>query len=187
MKQIDIGKLSENEKKETVKEAKILEVLSHPNIVKFIEVFKTKNGKVAGAILMTTPTESTSNIGHQTSFTHHVSDKHVEYAKKNKGEYEIDPPKEQEKSRGKEYVTPQPIAFNLRPGAAKKSAFAHGGSVGEFDHETMALPEQNYRAQEHNAHRHHEEDGAHQHKHSRLQSNQVVDRAMNLVSNLPRR
>jgi hypothetical protein len=149
--------------------------------------FKTKNGKVAGAILMTTPTESTSNIGHQTSFTHHVSDKHVEYAKKNKGEYEIDPPKEQEKSRGKEYVTPQPIAFNLRPGAAKKSAFAHGGSVGEFDHETMALPEQNYRAQAHNAHRHHEEDGAHQHKHSRLQSNQVVDRAMNLVSNLPRR
>jgi NIMA (never in mitosis gene a)-related kinase 1/4/5 len=46
MKQIDIGKLSESEKKETVKEAKILEVLSHPNIVKFIEVFKTKNGKL---------------------------------------------------------------------------------------------------------------------------------------------
>ena len=46
MKQIDIGKLSENEKKETVKEAKILEVLSHPNIVKFIEVYKTKNGKL---------------------------------------------------------------------------------------------------------------------------------------------
>jgi NIMA (never in mitosis gene a)-related kinase len=46
MKQIDIGKLSENEKKETVKEAKILEVLSHPTIVKFIEVYKTKNGKL---------------------------------------------------------------------------------------------------------------------------------------------
>lgn len=46
MKQIDIGKLSESEKKETVKEAKILEVLSHPNIVKFIEVYKTKNGKL---------------------------------------------------------------------------------------------------------------------------------------------
>ena len=46
MKQIDIGKMSDSEKKETVKEAKILEVLSHPNIVKFIEVFKTKNGKL---------------------------------------------------------------------------------------------------------------------------------------------
>jgi NIMA (never in mitosis gene a)-related kinase len=46
MKQIDIGKMSESEKKETVKEAKILEVLSHPNVVKFIEVFKTKNGKL---------------------------------------------------------------------------------------------------------------------------------------------
>jgi NIMA (never in mitosis gene a)-related kinase len=46
MKQIDISKMSENERKETVKEAKILEVLSHPNIVKFIEVFKTKNGKL---------------------------------------------------------------------------------------------------------------------------------------------
>jgi NIMA (never in mitosis gene a)-related kinase len=38
--------MSESEKKETVKEAKILEVFSHPNIVKFIEVFKTKNGKL---------------------------------------------------------------------------------------------------------------------------------------------
>ena len=46
MKQIDISKMSDTEKKETVKEAKILEVLSHPNIVKFIEVFKTKNGKL---------------------------------------------------------------------------------------------------------------------------------------------
>ena len=36
--------MSDNERRETVKEAKILEVLSHPNIVKFIEVFKTKNG-----------------------------------------------------------------------------------------------------------------------------------------------
>ena len=46
MKQIDISKMSDTEKKDTVKEAKILEVLSHPNIVKFIEVFKTKNGKL---------------------------------------------------------------------------------------------------------------------------------------------
>ena len=46
MKQIDISKMGETERKETVKEAKILEVLSHPNIVKFIEVFKTKSGKL---------------------------------------------------------------------------------------------------------------------------------------------
>lgn len=38
--------MTDTEKKDTVKEAKILEVLSHPNIVKFIEVFKTKNGKL---------------------------------------------------------------------------------------------------------------------------------------------
>ena len=46
MKQIDINKMSEQEKRETVQEAKILEALSHPNIVKFIEVFKTKKGKL---------------------------------------------------------------------------------------------------------------------------------------------
>jgi NIMA (never in mitosis gene a)-related kinase len=46
MKTIDITKMSEQEKKETVQEAKILEALSHPNIVKFIEVFKTKKGKL---------------------------------------------------------------------------------------------------------------------------------------------
>lgn len=46
MKQIDINKMSESEKKETVQEAKILEALSHPNIVKFIEVYKTKKGKL---------------------------------------------------------------------------------------------------------------------------------------------
>ena len=38
--------MSESERKETVQEAKILEALSHPNIVKFIEVFKTKKGKL---------------------------------------------------------------------------------------------------------------------------------------------
>lgn len=46
MKTIDITKMSEQEKKETVQESKILEALSHPNIVKFIEVFKTKKGKL---------------------------------------------------------------------------------------------------------------------------------------------
>ena len=46
MKTIDIGRLSESEKRETLQEAKIIESLSHSNIVKFIEVFKTKRGKL---------------------------------------------------------------------------------------------------------------------------------------------
>ena len=36
--------MSEKEKTETLKEAQILEVLSHPNIVRFREVYKTKKG-----------------------------------------------------------------------------------------------------------------------------------------------
>ena len=111
--------------------------------------FKTKNGKVAGAILMTTPTTSTSNVGHQTSFTHHVGEPHIAHALKNNGEYQIDPPREQAASAGKEYSPPQPINFVKR--------LATGGSVGnnneEFD-EHMAFPEQSFAAQHRLAHRH---------------------------------
>ena len=46
MKMIDIGRMSEREKKETVQEARLLEAFNHPNIVTFIEVFKTKKGKL---------------------------------------------------------------------------------------------------------------------------------------------
>ena len=46
MKQIDIGKMSDKEKREVVQESKLLEALRHPNIVKFIEVYKTKKGKL---------------------------------------------------------------------------------------------------------------------------------------------
>ena len=46
IKQIDIQQMSEEERKETLREAKILEVLSHPNIVRFREVYKTKKGKL---------------------------------------------------------------------------------------------------------------------------------------------
>ena len=46
MKVIDIGRMPESEKKETLQEAKILEALSHPNVVTFIEVYKTKKGKL---------------------------------------------------------------------------------------------------------------------------------------------
>ena len=38
--------LNLEEKKETLKEAKILEYLHHPNIVRFREVYKTKRGKL---------------------------------------------------------------------------------------------------------------------------------------------
>lgn len=110
--------------------------------------FKTKNGKNAGAILMTTPTESTSNIGHDTSFTHHVSDKHVEHALKNNGEYEIDKPEDQLKAKGKEYVEPRPITIRR----------AEGGSINVSDErgddDFHAFPERNAHAQRHMTMRH---------------------------------
>jgi len=105
--------------------------------------YKTKNGKEAGHILMTTPTESTSNIGHETSFTHNVNQKHIEHAMKNNGEYEIDKPEDQIKAAGKEYRAPQSIKF-----------YAEGGSVdgrhAGFSHDDFhAFPEQNVVAQRH--------------------------------------
>lgn len=105
--------------------------------------FKTKNGKEAGHILMTTPTESTSGIGHQTSFTHHVNDNHIKHALANQGEYEIDRPEDQIKAKGKEYVAPQAIKFH-----------AEGGSIGGrhpgLGHDSFhAFPEQNHAAQRH--------------------------------------
>lgn len=38
--------MPEEEKKETIKEARILEALRHPNIVRFREVYKTKKGRL---------------------------------------------------------------------------------------------------------------------------------------------
>jgi len=38
--------MSDEEKRETFKEAKILEVLNHPNIIRFKEVYKTKMGQL---------------------------------------------------------------------------------------------------------------------------------------------
>ncbi len=46
IKKIDIAKMSEDEKRETFREAKILEVLNHPNIIRFKEVYKTKRGQL---------------------------------------------------------------------------------------------------------------------------------------------
>jgi hypothetical protein len=117
--------------------------------------FMTKNGKVAGAILMTTPTESTSTLGHQTSFTHHVNPTHIDYAKRNKGEYEIDSPMQQIFAQGREYVAPQPIKF-LKKG---KKTFAMGGHVVNDgadelnDDNCLAFPERNFATQHHLAKR----------------------------------
>jgi len=113
--------------------------------------YKTKNGKDAGHILMTTPTESTSNIGHETSFTHNVNQKHIEHAMKNNGEYEIDKPEDQIKAAGKEYRAPQSIKF-----------YAEGGQVGRhpaMGHDDFhAFPEQNGMAQRHLTMRHGEDE-----------------------------
>ena len=46
MKTIEIGRMSEAEKKETLQEARIIEQMHHTNIVKFIETFKTKRNKL---------------------------------------------------------------------------------------------------------------------------------------------
>jgi NIMA (never in mitosis gene a)-related kinase len=43
---MDLNAMSQSEKDETIKEAKILELLNHPNIVKFREVYRTKKGKL---------------------------------------------------------------------------------------------------------------------------------------------
>jgi len=46
IKQVDLNNMPDSEKRETIKEAKILEALKHPNIVKFREVYKTRKGKL---------------------------------------------------------------------------------------------------------------------------------------------
>jgi hypothetical protein len=111
--------------------------------------YKTKNGKEAGHILMTTPTESTSNIGHQTKFTHNVSDSHIEHALKNNGEYEIDKPEDQAKAKGKEYAAPQVIKFHRKPKAYAMGGSVGGRHIGFSDDDFHAFPEQNVVAQRH--------------------------------------
>jgi NIMA (never in mitosis gene a)-related kinase len=46
MKQIDLSFLEDSEKSEALKEARLLELLRHPNIIEFKEVFRTKTGKL---------------------------------------------------------------------------------------------------------------------------------------------
>ena len=115
--------------------------------------FKTKNGKEAGHLLMTTPTTSTSTVQHQSAFTHHVNQGHIEHAKNNKGEYEIDPPHAQEASAGKEYAAPQPVKFMATGGAVHSGVLHPSHRESQFD-EYMSNPEMSFAAQFHLAHRH---------------------------------
>lgn len=137
--------------------------------------FKTKNGKDAGHILMTTPTESTSSIGHQTSFTHNVGDSDIEHAKKNAGEYQIDKPEDQIKAKGKEYVAPQAMKF-----------YAEGGAVGGrhpglSDDDFHAFPEQNVMAQRHLAMRRGEDESHAKHSSSNHKRKVTITKDMDAM------
>lgn len=46
IKEINVGHMSEEEKKQALKEAKIMEALQHPHIIRFREVYKTKKGNL---------------------------------------------------------------------------------------------------------------------------------------------
>jgi hypothetical protein len=98
--------------------------------------YKSPNGKIAGAIALTTPTKSTSNAGHFLPFMHHIDDSHIAHALANHGELEIDRPHDQEAAHGNPYVGP--------------SGFSRGGDAEEAH---MGLPEQSFEGQKHNAHR----------------------------------
>lgn len=74
--------------------------------------FKARNGKNAGGILATTPTESTSSEQHHSNFTHHVDEDTIKHAINHHGEYEIDKPEDQEKARiNGEYAAPRAISI----------------------------------------------------------------------------
>lgn len=70
--------------------------------------YKSKNGKVAGGLLVTTPTTSTSDTQHRSNFTHHVDHEDIHHAKMHNGEWEVDKPEHQEHARGNTYVPPDP-------------------------------------------------------------------------------
>jgi len=137
--------------------------------------FVGKSGKKVGAILLTTPTTSTSSAGHQTSFTHHVGEEHIKHALANNGEYEIDPPAAQQAAAGKEYVAPK-----------EKAYFAHGGAVGSLDdlasgEEEMCFPERSNYAQVNNVHRSKHEDDR-ELEGNRSRGVKSIDRALRLTS-----
>jgi hypothetical protein len=64
--------------------------------------FKSKNGKSAGGVVVTSATTSTSGERSNSSFTHRI-DQHKLDKIKQTGVHEIDAPEEQEAARGKDY------------------------------------------------------------------------------------
>jgi NIMA (never in mitosis gene a)-related kinase len=54
--------MTEDERRDTLKESKILEALNHPNIIRFREVYKTKRGKLC--IVMNYADGSISVVSH---------------------------------------------------------------------------------------------------------------------------
>ena len=64
--------------------------------------FKSKNGKSAGGVVVTSATTSTSGERSNSSFTHRIDQPKLDQIKKT-GEHEIDAPEEQEAARGHEY------------------------------------------------------------------------------------
>jgi hypothetical protein len=120
--------------------------------------FMSKNGKVAGHILMTTPTESTTNEEHLNGFMHPVDFADIEHAKQNNGEYVVDAPEKQEAARGKIFIAPKEVKITKMK---KRKKFALGGIVDgdeEQDHDLndddfYAFPERNSAAQRHLAKR----------------------------------
>lgn len=64
--------------------------------------FKSKNGKAAGGIVVTSATTSTSGERSNSSFTHRIDQAKLDHIK-HTGEHEIDAPEEQEAARGHDY------------------------------------------------------------------------------------
>lgn len=115
--------------------------------------FKSRNGKNAGHILVTTPTTSTPDAAHHSGFNHNVSQEHIDHAKANGGEYEIDKPEHQEAARGQaEYVGPKHKPEDMEPRATPKkiaktkvtTSQAVLGALKSIRHETgkIAIPTQ---------------------------------------------
>jgi hypothetical protein len=122
------------------------------------ERYKTKNGKIAGHILMTTPTESTTKLEHESGFNHHVNQQDIDHAIQNNGEYVVDDPLKQEMARGKTYVNPKEIT--LIKSRKKRKKFALGGHVVGHeedpemtDDDYLAFPERNGLTQRYQARR----------------------------------
>lgn len=46
IKEIDLNEMEESDQKAALKEAKVMEMLNHPNIVRFYDVYKTKKKKL---------------------------------------------------------------------------------------------------------------------------------------------